>query len=127
MRRLCDRFANEIVVAACADREPPSWAVEALEELPSTMGAASQRDRNLERAIVDFVEAMVLSPHVGETFEAVVTDVDDQRGRGRVQLRDPAVVARIPDEGLRLGEEVTVRLEEAHPAERLVRFSLVSG
>lgn len=127
LRRLCDRFANEIVVAACADREPPSWAVEALEELPSTMGAASQRDRNLERAIVDFVEAMVLSPHVGETFEAVVTDVDDQRGRGRVQLRDPAVVARLPHEGLTLGAAVRVRLEEARPDERLVRFSLVSG
>jgi exoribonuclease R len=127
LRRLCDRFANEIVAAQCADRTPPSWAVEALDELPELMGAAGQRDRNLERAVVDFVEAMVLAPRVGDTFHAVVTDVDDERGRGRVQLRDPAVVARLPAEGLVLGSEVAVRLDEARPDERVVRFSLVSG
>jgi len=126
LRRLCDRFGNEIVVAHCADREPPSWAVEALDELPKLMGAASQRDRNLERAFVDYVEAVVLVPKIGHEFRAVVTDVDNDRGRGRVQLQDPAVVARLPAEGLTLGSEITVRLDEANPEERLVRFS-VSG
>lgn len=126
LRRLCDRFANEIVVAHCADRQPPSWAIEALDELPSLMGAASQRDRNLERAVVDYVEAVVLGPRVGDTFDAVVTDVNKERERGRVQLRDPAVVARLPADGLALGSEVVVRLVEARPDERLVRFSLVS-
>jgi exoribonuclease R len=125
LRRLCDRFANEIVVAHCAGTTTPSWAVEALEELPALMGAATQRDRNLERAIVDFVEATVLAPHVGETFQAVVTDINE-RGRARVQLRDPAVVARLPAEGLTLGAEVLVRLDEASPDERTVRFSAVS-
>jgi exoribonuclease R len=91
------------------------------------MGAASQRDRNLERAVVDFVEAKTLAGRVGETFTAIVTDVDEERGRGRVQLRDPAVVARLPADGLDLGSEVTVRLDEAHPDDRLVRFSLVSA
>lgn len=127
LRRLCDRFANEIVLAQCADHPPPSWAVEALEELPSLMGAASQRDRTLERAVIDYVEAVVLQPRVGQRFSAVVTDVDKDRGRGRVQLRDPAVVARLPAEGLQLGSEVTVQLEEADPDERRVRFSVVSG
>lgn len=125
LRRLCDRFANEIVIAQCAMREPPAWAVEALEELPSLMGAASQRDRNLERAVVDYVEAVVLAPRVGQDFRAVVTDLDDDRGR--VQLRDPAVVARIPAAGLSLGSEVVVRLDEVDVDERTVRFSLVTG
>lgn len=124
LRRLCDRFANEIVVAHCAGTTPPTWAVEALEELPALMGAATQRDRNLERAIVDYVEAVVLAPHVGETFHAVVTDVNE-RDRARVQLRDPAVVARIPAEGVTLGEEVLVRLDEALPDEGTIRFSAV--
>lgn len=126
LRRLCDRFANEIVVATCADREPPAWALEALEELPKLMGAASQRDRTLERAVIDYVEAVVLAPRVGETFAAVVTDVDD-RDRGRVQLRDPAVVTKITADGLELGSEIRVRLDETDPDQRLVRFSLVSG
>jgi len=124
LRRLCDRFANEIIVAHCEGHEAPTWAVEALEELPKLMGAASQRDRNLERSMIDYVEAVVLKPRVGQEFRAIVTDVNEDRGRGRVQLRDPAVVARLPAEGLALGAEVTVRLDEADPDERLVRFSL---
>jgi exoribonuclease R len=127
LRRLCDRFANEIVVAHCADRKPPAWAVEALDELPKLMGAASQRDRTLERSMVDYVEAVVLLPRIGQEFSAVVTDVNKDRGRGRVQLRDPAVVARLPADGLTLGSEVTLRLDEAIPDERVVRFSLVGG
>jgi exoribonuclease R len=127
LRRLCDRFANEIVVARCADRPAPTWAAEALEELPKLMGAASQRDRNLERAMVDYVEAVVLQPLVGHDFTAIVTDLDKERDRGRVQLRDPAVVARLSADGLTLGSEVTLRLDEAIPDERVVRFSLVSG
>ncbi|MEQ8839983.1 MAG: RNB domain-containing ribonuclease [Acidimicrobiales bacterium] len=127
LRRLCDRFANEIVLAHCAMHEPPTWAVEALDELPGLMGAASQRDRNLESAVVDYVEAVVLEPRVGEEFRAVVTDVDAERNRGRLQLADPAVVARIPATGLTLGSEVTVRLDRADPIERSVGFSLVSA
>ena len=124
LRRLCDRFANEIVIAQCAGATPPSWALEALDELPSLMGAARSRDRNLERAIVDFVEAVVLEPRLGETVDAVVTDVDDERDRGRIQLRDPAVVARLPAAGLKLCDEVRVTLLEADPDARSVRFEL---
>ena len=80
LRRLCDRFANEIVVAHCADRSPPTWAMEALDDLPALMGTASQRDRLLERAVVDYVEAVVLEREVGKEFSAVVTDVDHGAG-----------------------------------------------
>ncbi|MEZ5165362.1 MAG: RNB domain-containing ribonuclease [Acidimicrobiales bacterium] len=126
LRRLCDRFGNEVVIAACADRSPPSWAVEALDELPRQMGAAAQKDRALETAMVDFVEAVVLEPHVGERFAATVTDIDDERGRARVQLTEPAVVAHVPSEGLELGMAVQVRLDGTDPTARSVRFSAIS-
>ena len=122
LRRLCDRFANEVLLALCADKTPPAWAVEALNELPSLMGRARSRDRNLERAVVEFVEAVALQGSVGETFDAVVTDVDDERDRGRIQLFDPAVVARLPAAGLTLGDEVRVRLTHADPVAGQVRF-----
>ena len=124
LRRLCDRFTNEIVLAQCADRPAPEWALEALDDLPSLMGSAKSRDRNLERALVDYVEAVVLAPRVGESFSAVVTDLDPKRDRGRIQLRHPAVVARLPAAGLRLGAEVTVVLEASDPDEGRVEFSL---
>ena len=68
LRRLCDRFANEIIVSVCADTDPPEWATAALDDLPKIMGRASQKDRALERAMVDFVEALVLEARVGERF-----------------------------------------------------------
>lgn len=125
LRRLCDRFSNEVLVAACAQRKAPSWASEALDELPSLMGEAKQRDRSLERAVVDFVEAVTLESRVGETFRAVVTDIDNRRDRGRVQLRDPAVVAKMPSAGLTLGAEVELRLDHVDCLARRVEFSLV--
>ncbi len=130
LRRLCDRFANEIVLAHCAGHAPPAWAVEALEELPSLMGSAKTRDRNLERAMVDFMEATVLTPLVGETFAAVVTDVDDERERVRIQLREPAVVAKIDtssigDHSIELGDQIAVRLVATDPGERRVHFTIV--
>lgn len=125
LRRLCDRFANEILVASCADHKVPSWASEALDELPALMGAAKQRDRSLERAVVDFVEAVTLEPRVGERFTAVVTDIDDRRKRGRVQLQSPAVVTKMSSDGLSLGSEIELRLDHVDSLARRVEFSLV--
>ena len=68
-------------------------------------------------------EAVVLSGCVGETFDGTVTDIDD-RG-ARVQICDPAVLTRVPVNGLAIGEDIKVRLEEVDPLRRLTRFSLV--
>lgn len=125
LRRLCDRFGNEVVLAHCAGRTPPVWAVEALDELPGQMGRARQRDRSLERAVVDYVEAVTLMPLVGQRFRAVVTDVNDDRNRARVQLRSPAVVAHVTTDGLTLGDDVALRLDDADPQERSVTFSVI--
>lgn len=126
LRRLCDRFANEVIVASCAGRKAPGWASEALDELPALMDEAKHRDRSLERAVIDFVEAVTLESRVGERFAAVVTDIDNRHKRGRVQLRDPAVVTRISSDGLSLGAEVELRLDHVDRLERRVEFSLIS-
>jgi len=125
LRRLCDRFANEILVASCADQRVPTWASEALDQLPSLMGAAKQRDRSLERAVVDYVEAVTLESRIGQTFDAVVTDIDQRRKRARVQLRDPAVVTKISADGLDLGAEIELRLDHVDCLARKVDFSVV--
>ena len=125
LRRLCDRFSNEILVANCADQKVPEWASEALDELPGLMGAAKQRDRSLERAVVDFVEAVTLESRVGQTFEAVVTDINNHRGRARVQLRDPAVVTKIESDGLTLGAEIELRLDNVDCLARKLDFAVI--
>jgi len=124
LRRLVDRFANEILLALHAGEEPPAWAVEALEELPSLMGRARSKDSALERAMVDYAEAMVLAPQVDHVFDAFVVDINPKRERATIQVREPAVVANISHEGLELAQEVRVRLQSVDPTARSVSFEL---
>lgn len=147
LRRLADRYANEILVAIASDRDAPEWARTALPALPTTMAAADRSQRSLERATVDAMEALVLAEHVGETFVGTVVAIDE-RGRSSIQLTEPAVLGRLevgadaaeappaeasaeprpspaadaPPSPPRLGAQLTVRLVEADVAARRVRF-----
>jgi exoribonuclease R len=107
LRRLADRYAT----AACLGQE-----VSGLDALPAEMAAGGRAAGAVERACVDLVEALVLAPHVGERFPATV--IDDHE----IQLAEPAVRARCDGE-LEPGQELIVRLVEADPARRHVRFA----
>ncbi|MEV4110869.1 RNB domain-containing ribonuclease [Nonomuraea sp. NPDC049695] len=125
LRRLADRYATEVCLAVAAGEPVPSDIRAALPSLPGIMTTTGRRAGAVERACVDLVEAFLLRERIGQAFEAVVIDVDDRRGGGQVQLADPAVIARC--EGpLPLGEQVTVRLTQADPATREVRFTLAT-
>jgi len=119
LRRLGDRFATEAVLATSARREPPGWVVEALDDLPDLLRSALSRASALERAVVDHLEALVLSSHVGRRFAGVV--VDHRREGSVVQLREPAVVATVLGE-LPLGDEVEVEVVAADPVARTVEL-----
>jgi VacB/RNase II family 3'-5' exoribonuclease len=120
LRRLADRYVSEVCLALCAGTPVPDWARAALPALPDEMAAADRRAHEIDRAIVDLTEAVLLAPRVGETFAAVV--VESGPKGGAVQLTDPAVRARCEGAGLPLGEQIQVRLEQADPATRTVRF-----
>lgn len=124
LRRLGDRYANETILAALAGTRPPEWVLETLVELPRLLGQARNREGSLDRAILDMVEAALLTGRVNETFHGLVTSIDDKKGRVRVQLTDPAVVA-YADGHAGLGDEVLVRLLSADVKDRKVTFELV--
>ncbi len=113
LRRLVDRFAGEICVSLCAGVDVPDWVRAALPDLPSLMGASDARAKKYERGIVDLLEALVLSGHVGETFLATVLEFDPGKGFGIVHVREPAVESVVRGRQLEVGEETTVRLTEA--------------
>ncbi|MGH3371491.1 MAG: RNB domain-containing ribonuclease, partial [Nocardioidaceae bacterium] len=126
LRRLADRYALEICVSLCDGSDVPDWVLAKLEELPKTMQASAQRASQYERAIVNLVEAEVLRERVGQEFDGVVVAVDaDDPRRGDVVVQEPAIEAPVsgPSE-LPLGTHVRVRLAEADPAGRAVRFEL---
>ncbi|MEV4308997.1 RNB domain-containing ribonuclease [Nonomuraea sp. NPDC049624] len=123
LRRLVDRYATEVCLAVAAGEPVPSEIRAALPLLPDIMSATGRRAGAVDRACVDLVEAFLLRERIGQSFEAMVIDVDERRGGGQVQLVEPAVIARC-DGVLPLGERVTVRLTQADPATREVRFTL---
>jgi exoribonuclease R len=107
LRRLADRYAT----AACVGEELPG-----LDAVPAEMAAGARAAGAVERACVDLVEALLLAPFVGDRFPAMVID------RNEIQLAEPAVRARCDCDGVEPGSELTVRLVEADPARRIVRF-----
>ncbi len=113
LRRLVDRYAGELCVALSAGEPVPAWVLDALDDLPSEMEDSARRAGKYERGIVDLVEAMVLAPHIGQSFNGVLIDVDPDRRAGRLQVPDPAVEARVKGSRLKLGGEVTATLVAA--------------
>lgn len=122
LRRLVDRWGLEVCVRLDAGNEIPDWVRESLYDLPDIMAETTRRANAYERAVVDVVEAALLSDRVGETFEATVLDVDhDRDGRGLVLIAEPAVRARVHGDDLAPGEQVRVRVKAADiPAGQVV-------
>ncbi|SDP25390.1 RNB domain-containing protein [Klenkia soli] len=119
LRRLVDRFGTEVCLALAAGQQPSAELRAALPELPALMAASDRRTHAVERAVVDLVEATLLAGRVGEVFEAVVLDAEEKRST--VVLTELAVQARC-DGRLTPGDVVRVRLTQAGPATRTVRF-----
>ncbi len=124
LRRLADRFVVEAAVSVTGGRPVGPWLNEAFESLPTVMDAATSRASQIDRAALDLAEAVVLAGREGELFDAVVTDEDD---RGvRIQVCDPAVVARVDARRVDPGDEIRVRLVRAEPAKGRVEFERVA-
>jgi exoribonuclease R len=121
LRRLADRYVSECCLAICASDEVPAWVRTALPALAEEMQTADQRAHEVDRAVVDLAEALVLEDRCGEVFRGVVVEADP---KGEVQLRDPAVRAPLDGDDLPLGEEVDVLLKSVDVTRRRVSFVL---
>ncbi|MGY2127803.1 RNB domain-containing ribonuclease [Blastococcus sp. SYSU DS0617] len=123
LRRLVDRFGTEVCLALAAGAEPPPGLRAVLPELPALMAASDRRTREVERAVLDAMEAWLLRGQEGRTFRAVVVDAGP--GSATVVLDMLAVRARCTGQGLEPGTRTEVRLTEADVAARRVRFEAV--
>lgn len=147
LRRLVDRYGLEICLAHSSGDEVPTWVREGLAALPDTMAATTRAANAYERECVNLIEAAILAPRVGETFDGVVVDVQrpqesaqrpqesaqrpqesaqraqESAERGTVVIADPAVRAKVTGTGLPLGESSRVRLAQADLGTRAVAFT----
>ena len=124
LRRLADRYVVAAALEVANGRPVPDEVLTAFAKLPKVMDQADSRSSRVERAVIDLIEAFVLRGCEGNTYDAVVTDVDD-RG-ARIQLADPAVVARVSAHSVEPGDTMTVRLLAADVDKRSVTFERVS-
>ena len=83
----------DLLVDLEAGRSPSPEAVATLARLPDTMEEAESRAGQVERAIVDDLEARLLEHRVGEEFDAAVVE-HDARG-ARLQIAEPPIRARL--------------------------------
>ncbi len=119
LRRLVDRYANEVLLALAAGRSPDAEVRAALSDVAKDMSDGSRRANGAARAALDLGESLVLLARRGEVLVGVV--VDDRGKRPQVQLADPAVVAPLDvargDVGA--GQRVRVKVTAAGDRVRL--------
>jgi exoribonuclease R len=120
LRRLADRYVSECCLAICAGEPVPDWVRAALPILPEEMAEADRRAHEVDRAVVDLAEALMLESRCGDVFCGVVVEAGPKGGE--VQLRDPAVRARLDGGDLPLGQEIDVRLRAVDVTKRRVTF-----
>lgn len=125
LRRLADRYVIRATLAVANGQPVPDAVQQAFERLPKVMGRADSLSGQIDRAVIDLAEAVMLDGREGESFAAVVTDVD-ARG-ARMQLADLPVVTRIDAPGVAPGAALKVRLIDADPGQRSIRFEQVAG
>jgi len=121
LRRLADRYVVRAALSVANARPVEAEVESAFQRLGSVMGKSGARSAQVERAVVDLAEAAILAGREGEHFAAVVTDIDP--AGTRIQLCDLPVVARTSAHGVHPGDPITVRLDTADPARRLVGFT----
>ena len=123
LRRLVDRYVGEACIALSAGAEVPEWVRAELPTLPEVMAKSAGRAGQYEAGIVSIVEAALLAPSIGDTFEAIVVELHERRGGATVAIREPAITARCTGDDLPLGGRVVVRLTDADVMRRLLRFA----
>lgn len=124
LRRLADRYVVRASLAVANGDPVPDVVTAAFQRLPDVMQEADRTAGQVERAVIDLAEAVVLGPHVGATFAAVVTDTDE-RG-ARIQLVDQPVVGRVNAHGVQPGDDVRVQLVAVDPTSRAIEFQRIA-
>lgn len=123
MRRLADRYVLDLACLLVNGDSVPSSLKEKIARLPAVMARSEGRASNVDRAVIDLLEAVSLQHRVGEILDAEVVDADD----GIVQTFDSAIRARATKLiNAKDGDLIRVRIDAADPTTRRVRLSAVS-
>jgi exoribonuclease R len=118
LRRLADRYVIQATLAVVSGRAVAPEVEAAFQRLPAVMAKAGTLSGQIERAVIDLAETVMLQGREGEAFRACVTDTDGDSAR--VQLLDLPIVSRARIPGATPGRRLDLRLAGVdHRARRL--------
>ena len=122
MRRLADRYVLDLAYLLANGQSVPTVLTEKIRELPVVMARGEGRASNVDRAVIDLLEAVSLQHRIGEILVAEVVDAE----AGIVQTIDSAIRSKATQlHGVENGAKVRVRIDLADPAKRTVRLTAV--
>ncbi len=119
MRRLADRYCLDLAFLVANGQRIPPLLSERIAQLPAVMERCEARAANVERAVIDLLEAVSLQHRIGELLTAEVVDA----ANGIVQTNDSAIRAKATNlRSAKNGASVQVRIDVADPNTRTVRL-----
>lgn len=125
LRRLADRYVLMATLALAAGRAAPEPVAAAFSRLPAVMAKAAGVAGQVERAVIDLAETILLSGgRDGEIFRAEVIEVDE-RG-ARIQLCDLPIVGRVDAPGVAPGHALSVSIRSADPERPPATFEVAN-
>ena len=121
-RRFPD-LVNQRIVTAMLAGEPAPYTDEELSAIAAHCLEREGAARKVERAMIKRVAAVALTPSIGKTFRGVVTGASEKGTY--VRVFDPPVEGRITqgEQGLDVGDTVTVRLVHTDPTHAFIDFA----
>lgn len=123
LRRLADRYVIRATLAVANGKAVPDAVEDAFRRLPAVMAKADARAAQIERAVIDLAETVMLQGHEGQHFAACVTDADGDSAR--VHLVDLPVVVRAKIPGATPGQRVNLRLDTVDTTARRLSFAAI--
>jgi len=123
-RRYPDLITQRLVKAVLNAQATP-YSLDELEDLALTCTRKEDAARKVERKMRKVAAAVLLSKHIGEVYDGIVTGVTD--GGTYVRLLKPPVEGRIMkgEHGLDVGDKVKVRLVETDIENAYIDFARV--
>ncbi len=120
-RRYADLVTQRLVKAVLSG-SPPPYPVTELEGIAARCTTRADDARKVERLVRKIAAATMMAPHVGESYDAIVTGDTDHGVY--VRLLSPPVEGRVirNEHGLDVGDRTRVRLVGTEPARGFVDF-----
>jgi exoribonuclease-2 len=108
-RRYVDLITQRLLKAACCGAPCP-YSVDDLRAIADRANERAQAARKIERTMRKIIAAVMMQPHIGETFAAIVTGA--KPSGTYVRVLNPPVEGRVMrgERGLDVGDRVNVKL-----------------